>query len=150
LRLRRGRREDLPALARLYRETVRASLPFLAERRTAEEDLRHLSDDLFPKAQFWLLEDVSGEPAGYIAFQPDFIDHLFLRPEHQGQGLGARLLARAKAEAAELSLWTFQRNLAARRFYERHGFVAALETDGADNEEGEPDVFYLWRRDPAP
>jgi hypothetical protein len=31
----------------------------------------------------------------------------------------------------------------ARRFYERHGFVAEATTDG-DNEEGAPDVRYRW------
>jgi len=45
------------------------------------------------------------------------------------------LLEKAKAATAELSLWTFQQNLRARRFYERHGFVVVTETDGADNEE---------------
>jgi hypothetical protein len=33
----------------------------------------------------------------------------------------------------------------ARRFYERHGFVAVEHTDGAGNEEREPDVRFLWR-----
>ena len=42
------------------------------------------------------------------------------------------------------SLWTFQQNLRARRFYERHGFVAVEETDGLGNEERAPDVRYLW------
>ena len=43
-----------------------------------------------------------------------------------------------------LTLWTFQRNLRARRFYEANGFVAVRETDGAGNEEKEPDVLYRW------
>jgi hypothetical protein len=40
--------------------------------------------------------------------------------------------------------WTFQRNKAARRFYERHGFTLVRETDGARNEEKEPDAEYCW------
>jgi hypothetical protein len=39
-------------------------------------------------------------------------------------------------------LWCFQANSGARRFYERHGFVAVEFTDGHDNEEGCPDVLY--------
>ena len=42
-----------------------------------------------------------------------------------------------------LDLWTFQSNTAARRFYERHGFVAIDATDG-QNEENAPDVHYRW------
>ena len=35
---------------------------------------------------------------------------------------------------------------AARRFYEARGFSAVAFTDGARNEEGEPDVLYRWTR----
>ena len=59
------------------------------------------------------------------------------------------LLEQAKAGADELSLWTFQQNLRARLFYERHGFSVVTETDGADNEEKLPDVLYRWRRYPT-
>jgi Uma2 family endonuclease len=45
----------------------------------------------------------------------------------------------------ELRLWTFQRNAAARAFYQAHGFVAQRMT-GGDNEEREPDVLYRWVR----
>ena len=45
-----------------------------------------------------------------------------------------------------LQLWTFQRNLSARRFYEARGFALVEQTDGARNEEKEPDARYLWRR----
>ena len=45
----------------------------------------------------------------------------------------------------QVQLWTFQSNAGARRFYERHGFVAVQTTDG-DNEEQAPDIRYLWRR----
>ena len=44
-----------------------------------------------------------------------------------------------------LSLYTFQVNDGARRFYERHGFVVAALGDGSDNEEGQPDIRYEWR-----
>ncbi len=37
-----------------------------------------------------------------------------------------------------------QRNNRARAFYERHGFRVARMTDGADNEEREPDILYVW------
>jgi hypothetical protein len=48
------------------------------------------------------------------------------------------------ARLSHLSLWTFQRNQQARHFYESKGFVPVKETDGADNEEHEPDALYTW------
>ena len=41
-----------------------------------------------------------------------------------------------------IRLYTFQANVGARRFYERHGFVAIEFTDGHANEERCPDVLY--------
>jgi GNAT superfamily N-acetyltransferase len=134
-------------LARLYRETVRASLPFVPELHTPQEDLRRFVEGLFPYTEFWLAEAPAAGLVGYIAFRQDFIEHLFLHPQHQGRGLGSRLVAKAMDGASELNLWTFQQNHRARRFYEGHGFVAVMETNGADNEERMPDVLYRWRRD---
>jgi len=136
----------MPALARLNYETVRTSLPFVPEVHPAHEVVDYFSGQLFAKAEFWLAEDEAGEALGYIAFRPDFVEHLFVRPTSQGQGLGVALLDMAKHGASELSLWTFQQNLRARRFYEKHGFFVVVETDGLDNEERLPDVLYRWRR----
>lgn len=44
-----------------------------------------------------------------------------------------------------LSLWTFQVNGPARRFYQRHGFTEVERTDGQRNHEREPDVRYVWQ-----
>ena len=46
---------------------------------------------------------------------------------------------------AGFRLWVFQRNDGARRFYERHGLTLVELTDGAGNEEREPDARYDWR-----
>jgi len=73
-----------------------------------------------------------------------WVDQLYVDPTWTGRGIGSRLLAEAKAlHPDRLDLWTFQSNTMARRFYERHGFVACEMTDGS-NEEGAPDVHYLW------
>ena len=143
--LRRARLDEAPALARLYRRTVRASLPFLPQLHTPEEDAWWFAQRLFAANEVWLAEGGEG-PEGYIAFRTGFIEHLFIAPEAQGRRLGVALLEKAKEGSAELSLWTFQQNLRARRFYELHGFEAVVETDGADNEEKLPDVLYRWRR----
>jgi SAM-dependent methyltransferase/GNAT superfamily N-acetyltransferase len=76
------------------------------------------------------------------------LDQLYVAPGWWARGIGSRLLDLAKAHSPEgLALWTFQVNERARRFYERHGFVVAATTDGAGNEERQPDVRYAWRPD---
>ena len=75
---------------------------------------------------------------------------MYVLPDHQSRGVGGALLDVAMAEADELRLWTFQRNTPARAFYKSRGFVAIQQTDGAGNEEREPDVLYEWRAGSEP
>ncbi len=64
-------------------------------------------------------------------------------PSLVGRGIGSGLLAHAlKTLGRPICLYTFQENRGARRFYERHGFVAVEFTDGQGNEERCPDVLY--------
>jgi ribosomal protein S18 acetylase RimI-like enzyme len=83
---------------------------------------------------------------GFATIEGDDLDHLYVAPEAQGQGVGSALLDLVKAlRPGGFELWVFQRNEGARRFYERHGCVLLRETDGATNMEHEPDARYGWR-----
>lgn len=64
----------------------------------------------------------------------------------QRRGVGSSLLQVAQDSFERLQLWTFQRNVRARRFYEARGFALVRETDGSRSEEKEPDALYLWTR----
>ncbi|MGZ4725707.1 MAG: GNAT family N-acetyltransferase, partial [Ilumatobacteraceae bacterium] len=64
-------------------------------------------------------------------------------PAWIGRGLGDEFIALARQRQPDgLQLWAFQSNTRARRFYERHGFVAVEFTDGHRNDERWPDVRY--------
>jgi ribosomal protein S18 acetylase RimI-like enzyme len=81
--------------------------------------------------------------------EADWITHLYLHPKATGHGIGSRLLARALEELGpRIRLYTFQENMPARRFYERHGFQAIAFGDGRGNEERCPDVLYELNRTP--
>ena len=74
------------------------------------------------------------------------LDQLYIRPGWWGRGIGSRLIEHAKAQSPDgLTLWTFQVNERARGFYAHHGFIELLRTDGAGNEERQPDVRLGWR-----
>ena len=74
------------------------------------------------------------------------IEHLYVDPDWFAQGLGFALLEWAKSGHPEtLELWTFESNIGAQRFYERHAFGAVGRTTG-DSEEGAPvSHTSLWR-----
>lgn len=85
-----------------------------------------------------------GGVVGLLVLEGEWIDQLYVDAGRTGEGIGSRLVALAKEQRpTALRLWTFEANVRARRFYERHGFVATGATAG-DNEEGAPDVRYEW------
>jgi GNAT superfamily N-acetyltransferase len=85
---------------------------------------------------------VDGERVGFVVVKPDgdglLLDHLYLRPDRQGRGIGAAVLADVFAHAdacgARVRVGAL-RGSDANRFYARHGF----EPDG----ESEWDCHYL-------
>jgi GNAT superfamily N-acetyltransferase len=142
--IRRATPDDVEAVARLHREVRAACLPYLPDLHTPAEILGFFRDRVFPTCEVWVADAASFN--GYCAFRPGWVDHLYIRPAHHRQGLGTVLLARAMAVNAHLSLWTFQRNTDAIRFYRARGFGVLRETDGSDNEEREPDALLEWTR----
>lgn len=142
--LRRAATRDAQAIAVVHRTAMRTSLSFLPELHSAEEDLAFFADAFLPANEVWVAEG-DGQVMGYIGFDQDWIHHLYLLPEAQGQGVGPQLLALALADRRPRRLWTFQQNLRARRFYEDRGFRLLELTDGSRNEEKTPDALYEWR-----
>jgi len=134
---------DMDRAAFVYRASFDERLPWLSGLHTPDEDRRFYQEHVFSACTVWGAFE-SGTLVGSIAFREGWIDQLYILPCAQGRGIGTALLNVARSDAENLSLWTFQRNAAARRFYEQHGFVVVKETDGADNEEHEPDVLYRW------
>ena len=136
---------DAAAAARIHRRAFDERLPWLAGLHTPDEDMAYWRHQLFPAGEI-VGVFADARLVGVMALLPGWVEQLYVLPEAQGQGAGSALLAHAQQRQPELSLWTFQRNQGARRFYERHGFVAVAQTDGSRNEEREPDICYRWRR----
>src|SRR5262245_50343897 len=84
-----------------------------------------MSRVVFPRDEVWVAVDDGRIVATLILGRPDWIEHLYIDASHTGRGLGSRLVDLAKSElGGPIQLWTFESNAGARRFYERHGFVA--------------------------
>jgi GNAT superfamily N-acetyltransferase len=140
--LRRAVPGDAPAIATVFLDSFRATYDFpLAH--TDDEVRSWVRDDMVATQETWVALD-DAQVVGLMVVEPGHLDHLYVAPDRLGQGIGGELLGLAKRRSPYgLSLWTFQVNGRARRFYERHGFVAVEFTDG-NNEERQPDVRYEW------
>ena len=143
--LRQLKLDDMDAAARVVRTTFDQTLPSLAGLHTPEEDQWFFRERVFNTCEMWGAFD-GAAMRGIIAFREGWIDQLYVLPEAQRRGVGKDLLQVAQNAFDRLQLWTFQRNAPARRFYKARGFALIQETDGAGNDEKEPDALYLWTR----
>lgn len=86
--------------------------------------------------------------AGFVAVKPIkdglLLDHLYVKPEHQGKGIGAAVLSEvfAQASTAKCSVRVGAlRESKSNHFYAQHGFVLV--------EQAEFDNYYVWQANNA-
>ncbi|MEU5460771.1 GNAT family N-acetyltransferase [Streptomyces althioticus] len=145
--IRRAAGSDAAEVAEVWLRSFTAALPDVRRAHTDDEVRAWIREVVVPGQETWVAA-VDGSVVAMMVREGDDLDQLYIDPAWQGRGIGGRLVDVAKERSPSgLTLWTFQVNEAARRFYERHGFVAKEWTDGLRNEEREPDVRYEWRPD---
>jgi GNAT superfamily N-acetyltransferase len=145
--LRRATAPDAAAVADVWLRSFDAALPTVVRPRSDDEVRDYIRDVVVPLRETWVAVDADGTGiVGLMVLDGELLSQLYLHPEWRGRGIGDQFVALAKQRSPQgLTLWTFQVNKPAHRFYERHGFDAVEYTDGRNNEEREPDVRYVWR-----
>jgi GNAT superfamily N-acetyltransferase len=146
--LRRGTEADAGAAADLWLHARKAAVDMIPPPVHCDDDVRAwFASHVVRNTELWIAEHASGALVGILVLDGPWLDQLYVEPTMTGRGIGARLVELAKRERPEgLRLWTFASNAGAQRFYEGHGFAATRRTDG-DNEEGAPDILYVWGGD---
>ena len=130
---------DFGALLTLRIEAMRESLERIGRFDAAQARQRFLSG--FSPQHTQHIE-LHGERVGFLVVKPQgdglLLDHLYIRPDVQGRGIGAfvlsQILADADAKALPVRVGAL-RESASNRFYIRHGFKLV--------EQGEFDNYYL-------
>jgi len=128
--------QNVATIARKGRASTGAHIP---ELHTPEEDLEFYTGAIIESEG--LVCEVDGRVVGFILWNEDWINHLYVLPEFHGRGIGSALLEAAfeVMQSEVVQLWTFQANGGAIAFYESKGFAIVESTDGARNEEKMPD-----------
>ncbi|MCX5213934.1 GNAT family N-acetyltransferase [Kitasatospora sp. NBC_00240] len=129
--LRSGVAEDIEVVAELRATVMRADLERLG--RYDEHRVRQRLRDSF-STQHTSIIMIDRELVGCLTVRPvdgrQWLEHFYLAPHRQGSGLGSAVLRRAlevtDAQGATVALNVLQGS-AARRLYERHGFVVEAE-----------------------
>lgn len=113
-----GRTDEL---VRLWRESFEFGVG-VVDPHPIEDQRKTFTTSVVPNhaIRMALLDD---DLVGFIAATKESITHLYVRVRYHHGGIGARLLAWAKAQSSgKLWLHAFARNAVARAFYEKHGF----------------------------
>jgi GNAT superfamily N-acetyltransferase len=144
--IRRGTRDDALPAAELWLRARNAAAGAIPPPVHGDDEVRDwFASHVAHETELWVAVDNAGTLVGLLVLDGQWLDQLYVEPATIGRGVGAGLVQVAKrARPNGLRLWTFASNTGAQRFYERHGFVEAKRTDGRDNEEGAPDILYVW------
>ncbi len=144
--LRPATSDDALAAAEVLIRSRAEFLPFAPSAHPPDDVRAWVADRLVPTGDVTVAEH-QGEVVGVLATSRldgvAWIDQLYVRPGWVGRGVGTKMLEHAHRHLPRpIRLYTFQANVGARRFYERHGYQAIEFTDGRANEEHCPDVLY--------
>ncbi len=147
-RIRRATASDADAVAMVYLRARRHAVPQIPPVQGPDDNVRSwLVGAVLRGEEVWVAETEHTVVVAMMLLEGEWIEQLYVDPAWTGRGIGSSLLEVAKRSRPDgLQLWTFQSNHGAHRFYERHGFRAEERTDGSSNQEGAPDVRYVWTR----
>ena len=144
--IRKGSPVDADSIGRIF-VRARDAMPYLP--RIADQDRPKLGGWITARHEIWVIED-RDRVMGFAGLSKGWLDHLYVDPDRQNLGLGAKLLRQVqRLQPTGTRLWVFQKNAGARRFYEHNGFRLKKLTDGSRNMEREPDALYVWEPWPA-
>jgi GNAT superfamily N-acetyltransferase len=137
--------DDATEVIARWHETNTQAYPYVAEhqRHTLDDARRYFARELVPRCAL-LVAERDGLRAALMALDGCWIRQLAVFADHRRHGVGRALLDAARtASPDELRLFTFERNVPARAFYEADGFVA-VRFGRSPPPEDEPDVEYRW------
>jgi ribosomal protein S18 acetylase RimI-like enzyme len=123
LQIRIYRESDFGPLTKPWREArLKASRGFMANNvHSFEKDCVDIEKGKLEENQVWVA-DQQEKAVGFLAIRGDFIDQLFVHPDHQNRGIGKAVLEEACClSQSRLYLYTFQSNRIRKAFYEKTG-----------------------------
>ncbi len=144
-RIREFAERDFDDLVARWHATNVSAYGYVAEHRahTLDDATSFFRTRLIPGCRVFVATRAK-QRLGMLALEGDWIRQLAVFTPYRRQGIGSALLARAReCSPAVLHLHTFQRNIAARAFYARHGFVE-VAFGSSPPPESEPDVECRW------
>lgn len=118
--IRSGQQCDVAACVDILRDWA-AETPWMVE-LDERQSMQAFWSDLFKTDRVWIAE-VGDRVVGFCTRDDDNIGALYVAGEVRSTGIGKRLLERAKADRDWITVWAYEQNEQALRFYRREGLV---------------------------
>ena len=135
---------DAGRVAGIFLTSRRTALHGLAQPHRDEETRLWHTNVLVPRGTVVVAEH-EGQVLGFAEPSGGWLHALYVAPSAQGWGVGSALFEHSMAlQPNGFDLWVLGRNTRALDFYAPYGCVEVRRTDGADNEEREPDLLLRW------
>jgi len=128
--IRQATNTDFPELADIYHDASLIAHPFIDPEFVAK-DKHRVRDEYLPLNESFVFEK-NGEIHGFISLTKDHINGLFIKVEHQREGIGGGLISHAKERHAKLELCCFIDNYQAQRFYHAQDFEIVQEQQNTE------------------
>ncbi len=141
---------ELDAVVEIWYTTKRAAYPYLPleQTYTLADNARFFREYILPHCDIWVAAQGT-VLLGFLAINGNYVDRLYVLPDHQRRGIGTALVTKAREISPDsLELATHQQNVQARAFYEQHGF-RAVRFGVSPPPESAPDMTYRWVRGEA-
>ncbi|MEM8554490.1 MAG: GNAT family N-acetyltransferase [Pseudomonadota bacterium] len=120
LNIRSGQQSDVPGCVDILRAWAEETpwMPLSYPRCS----MREFWSALFKTDFVWVAE-VDGRVVGFCIRNDDNIGALYVASDLRNRGIGKRLLDMAKANRDWITVWAYDQNEHARRFYQREGLL---------------------------
>jgi len=137
------KKDEIPVAANIWLAASKAAHDFI-DSSYWQSKLAEMVEVYLPAAETYVAEGEDSVVVGFISIlDGDNIAALFVDPSAQGRGVGGELIKFAQQRSSFLKLKVYSKNLRARAFYKKHGFVDTKEI--IDSETGENEVLMEWR-----
>ena len=141
--IRKMEEKDIPDVLQIWLETnIRAHNFIEKEYWTGNYEM---VKQILPEAEVYVYEaEKSGQIAGFIGINDQYIEGLFVKESAQSRGIGKQLLDHAKSRKTELRLGVYQKNMRAVRFYLRENFL--IQAEQVDEDTNETEYIMGWEK----
>lgn len=131
---------QLKEIMSIWLDTNKKAHSFIAN--SYWEDNVEFVEKEIPKADIYVATNKNEKIIGFLGILEGYIAGLFVLFDYQRQGIGDKLIERAKVDFEELSLTVYEKNKQAINFYTKEGFKISETQIDEDTKEIELVMVY--------